>query len=60
LTLAPSGKLLDHRIVQSSGSETLDKTAMTSLERAAPFPPAPPEVGNKSHTLRVPFDYAVK
>ena len=60
LTLAPSGELLDHHVVVSSGSSALDKTAMTSLERAAPFPPVPPEVSKEPHTLRVPFDYAVK
>ena len=60
LTLAPSGELLDHRVVVSSGSSALDKTAMTSLERAAPFPPVPPEVSKEPHKLRVPFDYAVK
>ena len=60
LTLAPTGELLDHHVVVSSGSRTLDTTAMTSLELAAPFPPFPPEVGRQSHTLRVPFEYAVK
>jgi len=60
LTLAPSGELLEHHVVESSGSPTLDRTAMTSLERAAPFPPVPPEANKKSHTLRVPFEYAVK
>ena len=60
LTLAPSGELLDHHVVVSSGSPALDKTAMTSLERAAPFPPVPPEVSKEPHTLRVPFEYAVK
>lgn len=60
LTLSPSGELLAHRILESSGSETLDKSAMTSLERAAPFPPFPPELGKEAQTLRVPFEYAVK
>ncbi len=60
LTLAPSGELLDHHVVQSSGSRTLDRTAMSSLERAAPFPPVPPEAGEDRHTLRVPFEYAMK
>jgi protein TonB len=60
LTLAPSGELLEHRVVVSSGSPALDKTAMTSLERAAPFPPVPAEVSKHRHTLRVPFEYAVK
>jgi periplasmic protein TonB len=60
LTLAPTGELLDHHVVVSSGSLVLDKTALTSLERAAPFPPVPSEVSKQSHTLRVPFEYAVK
>ncbi len=60
LTLAPSGELLEHHVVESSGSPALDKTAMTSLERAAPFPPAPAELSKQSHTLRVPFEYAMK
>lgn len=60
LTLAPSGELLEHHVVVSSGSPTLDRTAMTSLERAAPFPPVPAEVSEQAHTLRVPFEYAVK
>ncbi len=60
LTLSPSGELIRHRVVESSGSETLDRTAMISLERAAPFPPVPPEAGREPHTLRVPFEYAIK
>ena len=60
LTLAPSGELLAHRVLESSGSETLDRSAMTSLERAAPFPPIPPELSHGAHTVRVPFEYAAK
>jgi protein TonB len=60
LTLSPTGALLERRVVQSSGSPALDKTALMSLERAAPFPPVPPEAGAEPHTLRVPFEYAVK
>jgi periplasmic protein TonB len=60
LTLAPSGALLSHRVLQSSGSDLLDRTAMASLERAAPFPPAPPELSTGPYTLSIPFEYAVK
>jgi periplasmic protein TonB len=60
LTLSPAGKLIQHRVVQSSGSEALDRIAMASLERAAPFPPIPSEAGGEPHTLRVPFEYAIK
>ena len=52
LTLAPSGELLDHHVVVSSGSPALDKTAMTSLERAAPFPPFLRGQQGTSHAAR--------
>ncbi len=60
LTLAPSGALLDHRVLKSSGSDLLDRTAMASLERAAPFPPAPEEVSKGPYRLSIPFEYALK
>jgi len=60
LTLAPSGALLAHRVLQSSGSDVLDRTAMASLERAAPFPPAPEELIKGTYTVSIPFEYAVK
>ncbi|MGO8777859.1 MAG: energy transducer TonB [Rhodomicrobium sp.] len=60
LTLAPSGALLDHRILKSSGSDLLDRTALASLERAAPFPPAPGEVSKGPYRLSIPFEYALK
>ena len=60
LTLAPSGELLGHRIVASSGSDILDRTAIASVERAAPFPHAPEELGTQPYTVVIPFDYAVK
>jgi protein TonB len=60
LTLAPSGELLAHRVIASSGSELLDRTAMASLERAAPFPRAPEELSKEPYTLTLPFDYSVK
>ena len=60
LTLAPSGALLEHRVLQSSGSDLLDRTALASLERAAPFPPAPVELSKGPYTLSIPFEYAVK
>ena len=57
LTLSPSGELIRHRVVESSGSDIFDKIAMTSLERAEPFPPVPSEAGHEPYTLRVPFEY---
>ena len=60
LTLAPSGELLDHRVVQSSGSPTLDMTAISSLERAAPFPPVPAGSRRRMSYAARSVDYAVK
>ncbi len=60
LTLSASGELLDHHVVQNSGYAILDKAAMSSIAHAAPFPPLPPEIGREPHTMRVPFEYAVK
>ncbi|MGO9547397.1 MAG: TonB family protein [Rhodomicrobium sp.] len=60
LTLAPSGELLAHRVIESSGSDLLDRTALASLERAAPFPHAPEELSKQPYTFIIPFDYAVK
>jgi len=60
VTIAPSGELLSHSIAKSSGVPELDRAAIASLERAAPFPPIPPEVSLDPFTLLVPFEYRVK
>jgi len=60
LTIAPSGKLLSHEVVQSSGSDILDRAAVASLEKAAPFPPIPRDLGVSPLTLRVPFEYTTR
>jgi protein TonB len=58
--IAPSGELLSHEIVESSGVAALDRAAVASLQRAAPFPPIPPEVSAGPLALTVPFDYRVR
>ena len=40
-TIGASGALVSERVVQSSGLESLDATAMTIVRRASPFPPPP-------------------
>jgi protein TonB len=59
-TVAPSGKLLDHTVLQSSGSPKLDRAAITALERAAPFPPLPPELSSGPQTLTAPFRFRTR
>lgn len=41
------GSVTDIKLEQSSGSETLDKLAVSMVRRLAPFPPIPPETGKK-------------
>lgn len=41
------GSVTDIKLEQSSGSETLDKLAVSIVKRLAPFPPIPPETGKK-------------
>jgi protein TonB len=59
LTLSPTGKLLSSRVVESSGSELLDRTALANLERV-PFPPSPDGLPKEPHKVKLPFDYSVK
>ncbi len=60
LTLNPSGELLAHRVIESSGYDFLDRSAIVSLERSAPFPRAPEELSKQLNTFIIPFDYATK
>lgn len=59
VTIAPSGQLLSCSVAKSAGVPELDQAAMTSVERAAPFPPIPREVSAAPLTLTVPFEYRV-
>ncbi len=58
-TVKSDGTLLDHKISKSSGSELLDNAALTSIAKAAPFPPIPSEWGEETYETTVPFKYSV-
>ncbi len=45
------------RLVRSSGSSTLDRETLTLIDRAAPFPPPPPELGGGQIAIVVPIRY---
>jgi len=59
-TVAPSGQLLDHAVIQSSGTRILDSAAITALERAATFPPFPPDLSSSPLTFTVPFQFRIR
>jgi protein TonB len=59
-TVAPSGRLLDRAVIRSSGTPVLDRAAIASLERAAPFPPFPPELSSSPLTFTVPFQFRIR
>lgn len=52
------GRLLESRIVKSSGSAILDEETLAMLRRAEPFPQPPPDVANDQLFFVVPIRYA--
>lgn len=54
------GRLLDHRILSSSGIEVLDDEALALIERAAPMPPIPDEMDSGSLTVTAPITFSLR
>jgi protein TonB len=50
-----SGKLISRELMQSSGFSALDTEALATVDRAQPFPVAPPEIGDDTQKLAVPI-----
>ena len=42
--ISDTGRVLNRRILQSSGNEDFDARVLDTMDRAAPFPPPPPSV----------------
>lgn len=59
-TIGLDGKLLSKEVAKSSGSKILDDAARASLDRAAPFPPIPPEVSIKPLAFTQPFRFVMR
>lgn len=59
-TIGLGGELLKSEIASSSGSQALDNAAVAALERAAPFPPIPPEVSTQPLAFTQPFRFIVR
>lgn len=54
------GRVLSTRIVKSSGHPALDESAMTTVRRAAPFPPAPDGFGGEKFDFTVPVKFNIR
>ena len=54
-TIDDSGKVVNTRVVESSGESILDKAALSTLKNASPMP-APPE-GTSARTFPVPLSF---
>lgn len=59
-TVDVDGKLLSKEVASSSGSKLLDDAATAALDRAAPFPPIPPEVSIKPLAFTQPFKFIMR
>jgi len=59
-TIAVDGTLLSKEVATSSGSKLLDEAAAATLDRAAPFPPIPPQVSVKPLAFTQPFKFVVR
>jgi len=51
------GRLANVEIARSSGQFALDRLALQSVRRAAPFPPPPAGLAASALTFQVPFDF---
>ena len=58
-TISRDGRLLNKRIVKSSGIPLADRAAMSAIEQTAPFRPLPPEFKGQSVPIEFTFDYNV-
>jgi protein TonB len=54
------GRVIDSRVVRSSGASALDDEALALLRRAQPFPPPPPELPGPRVDLSVPIRFNLK
>jgi protein TonB len=54
------GRVIDSRIVRSSGASSLDEEALALLRRAQPFPPPPSELPGRRVDVNVPIRFNLK
>ncbi len=59
-TLDRQGRVLESRVLQSSGTAVLDAEALALLQRAQPFPAPPAELSGAQVNLTVPIRFNLK
>ena len=59
-TIDRSGKVIESKLIHSSGSDLLDKEAIEVLERASPFPTPPSDMPNITIKLSLPIQFRIK
>lgn len=59
-TIGTDGALLSKNVISSSGTEVLDRAAISALDRASPFPPIPPDVSAAPMTFTQSFRFVVR
>jgi protein TonB len=59
-SLDRQGRVIDSRVVRSSGATTLDEEALALLHRAQPFPPPQPELPGERVDVTVPIRFNLK
>jgi periplasmic protein TonB len=59
-SLDRQGRVIDSRVVRSSGAAALDEEALALLRRAQPFPAPPPELVGARVDLTVPIRFNLK
>ncbi len=59
-TLNALGRVLNSRLIASSGSAVLDKGARSTVKRANPFPPFPKGLNKSRWTFTVPIRFNVR
>lgn len=59
-SLDRDGRVLESHIARSSGTAALDEEALAVVQRAQPFPPAPPEVPGARITITMPIRFNIR
>lgn len=59
-SLDRQGRVIDSRLLRSSGASALDEEALALLRRAQPFPPPPAELPGERVDLTVPIRFNLK